>query len=82
MRVRASLYQKISASLLTTPLIALAAIDKLELLPRLYTSIMVPQAVVEEIDQGGKIYVPELTQLDWISVVPNDAGPTNHLLFQ
>lgn len=39
----------------TTPLIALAAIDKLELLPGLYTSIMVPQAVVEEIDQGGKI---------------------------
>lgn len=66
----------------TTPLIALAAIDKLELLPGLYTSIMVPQAVVEEIDQGGKIYVPELTRLDWISVVPNEADPTNHLLFQ
>ncbi len=33
----------------TTPLIALANIDRLELLHKLYGTIIVPQAVVDEI---------------------------------
>lgn len=35
----------------TTPLIALANIDQLELLHRLYNTIIVPQAVMDEIVQ-------------------------------
>ena len=38
----------------TTPLIALANIDRLELLHELYGTIIVPQAVVDENKDGRK----------------------------
>jgi len=66
----------------TTPFIALAAIDQLALLPTLYTSVIVPQAVVKEVEFGGKIYVPNLTLLDWISVVPDEISQYGHFPFQ
>lgn len=66
----------------TTPFIALAAIDQLALLPTLYTSVIVPQAVVKEVEFGGKIYVPHLTLLNWISVVSDEISQYGHFPFQ
>jgi predicted nucleic acid-binding protein len=66
----------------TTPFIALASVGKIELLQKNYGSLIVPEAVVEEIEHGGKIYVPSLTSMNWISVVANETGQNNHLLFQ
>lgn len=53
----------------TTPLIALADIGKLDLLPRLFGEIHVVQAVVAECAAGGPIPVPDLPTLPWIQVV-------------
>jgi predicted nucleic acid-binding protein len=50
----------------TTPFIALAGIKQLELLPRLFQQIYVVEEVVAECRTGGRIPVPELTQLPWI----------------
>ena len=66
----------------TTPLIALSSIDQIGLLKEVYTSVMVPMAVIEEINAGGKINVPDLTALDWIEVIPNITNVENLLLFQ
>lgn len=46
-----------------TPFIALSAIEKLDLLPRLYEMVYVPEAVVEELGEGGDIFVPDLHKL-------------------
>lgn len=50
----------------TTPLIALASVGLLELLPRLFGKIHVTTEVIEECAVGGPILVPDLRQLDWI----------------
>ena len=39
----------------TTPFIALASIDQLQLLPRLFGSVYVAQSVIEECAEGGRI---------------------------
>ncbi len=63
----------------TTPLIALAGIDRLELLGALFGNIRVVQEVVDECAVGGKIIVPSLKKLSWITVVestpPTLSGP-------
>ncbi len=38
----------------SSPLISFAVIDKLELLEKLFTEIIVPQAVYEEIEAAGE----------------------------
>lgn len=53
----------------TTPLIALAGIGQLELLPRVVGEIHVAEAVVAECAAGGLIRVPDLRALPWIQVV-------------
>ncbi len=53
----------------TTPIIALSSINQLNLLPTLFNEIYVVAEVVEECLEGGKIIVPDLTQLSWINVV-------------
>ncbi len=56
----------------TTPFIALASIDQLELLPQLFGTVQVADAVIEECGQGGRIVVPDLRDLSW--VVPAGAS--------
>ncbi len=50
----------------TTPFIALAGIDRLELLPRLFSKVHVAQCVIAECAAGGPIPVPALDKLDWV----------------
>ncbi|HRZ07774.1 MAG TPA: DUF3368 domain-containing protein [Candidatus Contendobacter sp.] len=53
----------------TTPFVALASIQQLDLMPRLFQRIHVVEEVVAECRAGGRIPVPELTRLPWIQVV-------------
>lgn len=55
----------------TTPFIALASIDRLELLHQVLGDISVAEAVVEECAQGGPIPVPILRALPWVTVYPD-----------
>ena len=56
----------------TTPLIALASINKLTLLQSLYGAVLVPPAVQAEVLAGGarNIGVTELQEADWIKLTP------------
>lgn len=58
----------------TTPLIALAAIGRLDLLPHLYGGITISEAVAEELAAGRpeRIVVPNPSTLSWITTVPDD----------
>jgi len=47
----------------TTPIIALSSIDRLDLLPALFQEIYVVDTVIAECMAGGKIAVPDLTDL-------------------
>lgn len=60
----------------TTPFIALASIDQLALLPRLFGTIHVAQSVIDECIEGGRIVVPDLRSLDWVVAV-EDATESN-----
>jgi len=52
----------------TTPLIALSSVNLLHLLPSIFGSIMVASSVHEECSEGGKIFVPDLATLPWVTV--------------
>jgi predicted nucleic acid-binding protein len=56
----------------TTPLIALSIIDKLSLLERLYGSVLIPEAVEDEIMAGrqGKAGFHIVQATEWITTVP------------
>lgn len=66
----------------TTPVIALSAINQLPLLQQLYAAVLVPQAVIEELQAGGPIAVPDLTKETWVQVVPNVTTLEARLLFE
>ena len=66
----------------TTPFIALSSIGQILLLKDIYSSVLVPKAVIEEVSVGGLINVPDLASLDWIEVVANVTNIENRLLFQ
>jgi len=66
----------------TTPFIALASIDRIGLLKDIYSSVITPKAVIEEVSAGGAIRVQNLASLDWIEVVPNIVTVENRILFQ
>ena len=55
----------------TTPIIALALIEQLDLLPRLYGLVVIPPAVQTEVLQGGAqgIGVTEIQNANWIRVI-------------
>jgi predicted nucleic acid-binding protein len=55
----------------TTPIIALALIEQLDLLPRLYGRVVIPPAVQTEVLQGGAqgIGVTEIQNANWIRVI-------------
>lgn len=56
----------------TTPIIALAVIDRLELLRELYTEVLIPPAVYAEVIAGGasRAGAAELLRAHWIRTVP------------
>lgn len=68
----------------TTPLIALAAIGRLDLLPHLYGGITISEAVAEELAAGRpeRIVVPNPLTLSWITTVPKDPPQARRLLYE
>lgn len=53
----------------TTPLISLLKIEKLTILKELYSKIIIPQEVYNELENGKhKDYYTDLTKLDWIEI--------------
>jgi predicted nucleic acid-binding protein len=66
----------------TTPLIALSAINQLELLPCLFEQIYLTNEVMGECAAGGRIFVPSLHELSW--VIPTEFRPsfTPHILLE
>ena len=66
----------------TTPFIALAAIERLDLLPRLFGQLYVTPEVIEECAAGGGIIVPTLRQLDWIIETRNPGTMAPHILLE
>jgi predicted nucleic acid-binding protein len=55
----------------TTPLIALAWLEQLDLLPTLFGEIRIPQAVHDEIHHNPEATgVPELSAAPWLAVTP------------
>ncbi len=66
----------------TTPFIALAAIDRLDLLPKLYGQIHVVDEVIHECAAGGMIVVTPLRGLDWIVPVQSPPQPAPHILLE
>jgi predicted nucleic acid-binding protein len=64
----------------TGPLIALASIDRLDILRTLFTSVHIPQAVYDEMVEGGETRagLEAYRQADWIVV--ELAGPLDPLL--
>ena len=63
----------------TTPIIALSSIHQIDLLPTLFHEIYVVDAIIEECAAGGKIVVPDLTQLPWIRIVKSEPCEDNYL---
>lgn len=53
----------------TTPLINLVGIGLLDLLPRLYSDIQVPQEVVTEYQAKALPTEPDIGQLPWLTIV-------------
>ncbi len=53
----------------TTPFIALASIQQLDLLPRLFQRIHVVEEVAAECRTGGPVFIPDLAHFSWIQVV-------------
>lgn len=66
----------------TTPFIALAAIERLDLLPHLFGRVYVTPEVIEECAVGGVIVVPPLAQLDWVIVTRNPGTTAPHILLE
>ena len=54
----------------TTPLIALASVDALHLLPAIFQRVHVAASVAVECRVGGPIIVPELSTFPWLEIVP------------
>jgi uncharacterized protein len=66
----------------TTPFIALAAINRLDLLPKLFGKIYVVDEVIAECAAGGLVAVAPLRSLDWVIPVHGPAQPAPHLLLE
>ncbi len=65
----------------TTPFIALASIDRLDLLPGLFGTIYVADAVIAECAAGGSIVVPDLRDFEWIVPVADEQDVAMPVLF-
>jgi len=65
----------------TTPFIALASIDQLNLLPQLFGKVYVAEAVIAECAAGGRIVVPALKNLNWVVSVADEHDISIPILF-
>jgi len=56
----------------TSPLLYLNLTNRLGLLPRIYQTIAVPQAVVDELAEGARqgVRVPDPAMFSWMRVIP------------
>ncbi len=52
----------------TTPFLPLSSVDLLHLLPNIFGSVEVAQSVADECHEGGRILVPDLQTLPWVTV--------------
>jgi len=53
----------------TTPILSLLKIEKLNLLQNLYKTILIPEAVYNEIETGkDKEFYADLSKIDWIKI--------------
>lgn len=59
----------------TSPLIKLAGVGQLDLLPLMYGRVWLPSAVVSEFATGAAPDDPDLTQLPWISIHQTEVSP-------
>ena len=66
----------------TTPFIALASIDQLQLLQQLFGSVYVAQSVIEECAEGGEILVPHLQTPSWVIPVADESSSNLPVLFE
>ena len=66
----------------TTPMIALSSIGKINLLKEVFSTVTLPKAVIDEIEVGGKVDVPNFRDFDWLQIVPNITSIENRLLYQ
>lgn len=66
----------------TTPFIALASIDCLNLLPQLFGTVHVAEAVVDECAEGGRVLVPDLKTLAWVKPVADEREARLSVLFE
>ena len=59
----------------TGPVIALASIDRLDILRTFFISVQIPQAVYDEIMQGGSRFtgLAAYRRANWIAMVPDTA---------
>ncbi|WP_372948782.1 DUF3368 domain-containing protein [Mariniphaga sp.] len=54
----------------TTPIISLLKLSQLNILKELYSEILIPYAVFQEIEDGkNKRYYQDLSKIDWIKIV-------------
>lgn len=53
----------------TTPFIALSSIQRLSLLPQLFSEVHAVYEVAEECQAGGRIKVPPLHSLSWVKLI-------------
>lgn len=66
----------------TTPLIALSAINQLELLPRLFGHVYLTDEVISECFAGGRILVPNLRELSWVTRTTYSPAMMPHILLE
>lgn len=66
----------------TTPLIALSAINQLDLLPRLFGQIYLTDEVMSECAVGGRVFVPTLRDLTWVAPATFKQSAMPHILLE
>lgn len=66
----------------TTPLIALSAINQLELLPRLFGQVYITDEVLNECAVGGRIVVPNLREISWVIHTTYRPAMMPHILLE
>ncbi len=66
----------------TTPFVALSSIGRLDLMQGLFTTVHVVDDVAGECACGGKISVPDLRRLDWVTVVPSHPAALTSILLE
>lgn len=66
----------------TTPFIALASIQRLDLLPQLFGEIYVTEEVIGECAVGGPVVVPPMRELGWIIPTRTPTQPAPHILLE